>query len=36
MQSFNENMLGNFLGFGRMKTKYFCFFFRREIDLKVF
>jgi len=25
MQSFNENMLGKFLGFGRMKTK--CFFF---------
>jgi hypothetical protein len=37
MQSFNENMLGKFLGFGRMKTKYFfCFFFKREIDLKVF
>jgi hypothetical protein len=25
MQSFNENMLRKFLGFGRMKTKYFCF-----------
>jgi hypothetical protein len=25
MQSFNENMLGKFLGFGRMKTKYFFF-----------
>jgi hypothetical protein len=37
MQSFNENMLGKFLGFGRMKTKYFfLFFFKREIDLKVF
>jgi len=26
MQSFNENMLGKFLGFGRMKTNFFCFF----------
>jgi hypothetical protein len=37
MQSFNENMLGKFLGFGRMKTKhFFLFFLKREIDLKVF
>jgi len=37
MQSFNENMVGEFLGLGRMKTKYFfLFFFKREIDLKVF
>jgi hypothetical protein len=37
MQSFKENMLGKFLGFGRMKTKYFfCFFLKRKIDLKVF
>jgi hypothetical protein len=37
MQSFNENMLGKFLGFDRMKTKYFFFvFLKREIDLKVF
>jgi hypothetical protein len=37
MQSFNENILGKFLGFGNMKTKYFFFvFLKREIDLKVF
>jgi len=27
MQSFNENILGKFLGFGHMKTKYFFLFF---------
>jgi hypothetical protein len=33
MQSFNENMLGKFLGFGRMqqniilKNIYYCFYF---------
>jgi hypothetical protein len=29
MQSFNENMLGKFLGFGRMHENkiYFCLFF---------
>jgi hypothetical protein len=29
MQSFNENMLGKFLGFDRMKTKYFFLFFEK-------
>ena len=36
MQSFNENMLGKFLGFDRMKTNFFFVFLKREIDLKVF
>jgi len=36
MQFFYENMLGKFLGFGRMhENKIFCFL-KREIDLKVF
>jgi hypothetical protein len=30
MQSFKENMLGKFLGFGRMKTKYFFLFFLKK------
>jgi hypothetical protein len=30
MQSFNENMLGKFLGFGRMKIKYFFCFFKKK------
>jgi hypothetical protein len=34
---FNENMLGKFLGFGRMHVnKIFFLFLKREIDLKVF
>jgi len=40
MQSFNKNMIGKFLGLGRMKTKCFFFvlffFLKRKIDLKVF
>jgi hypothetical protein len=37
MQFFNENMLGNFLGFGRMyENKIFFFIFEKEINLKVF
>jgi len=37
MQSFNENMLGKFLGFSRMhENKIYFLFFKREIDLKVF
>ena len=35
MQSFNENMLGKFLGFGHMHGNK-IFFLKREIDLKVF
>jgi len=34
MQSFNEIMLGKFLGFDRMHENKF--FFKREINLKVF
>jgi hypothetical protein len=34
-QSFNENMLGKFLGFGRMHENK-IYFFKREINLKVF
>jgi hypothetical protein len=39
MQSFNKNMLGKFLGFGRMhenKIYFFLFFFKGKFDLKVF
>jgi len=40
MQSFNENLLGKFLGFGCMhENKMFSIFFlflKREINLKVF
>jgi hypothetical protein len=38
MQFFNENMLGNFLGFDRMyENKIYIFFIlEREINLKVF
>jgi hypothetical protein len=35
MQSFNENMLGKFLGFGRMHENK-IFFFKGKFDLKVF
>jgi len=31
MQSFNENMREIFLGFGRMKTKYFFFFLKGKL-----
>jgi hypothetical protein len=34
MQSFNENMLGKFLGFGRMYENKI--FFKGKFDLKVF
>jgi hypothetical protein len=37
MQFFYENMLGKFLGFGRMhEKKIFFLFLKSEIDLKVF
>jgi hypothetical protein len=35
MQTFNENMVGKFLGFDRMHENNF-FFWNREIHLKVF
>ena len=37
MQSFNENMLGKFLGFGYIhENKFFFLKKKRKIDLKVF